>query len=137
MLPIPSLESVLDLPPAAPMIRMKRGFATDAPLESLTRSEEGLFSVEARETDRLELSLGTLPDSMKRAMRAVRYAGYLVAGEELRPLPIGSTLEPVTGNFSWMLGPGFIGDYDLMFVEKDAYGSARTFKVRVTVKPKF
>ena len=36
-----------------------------------------------------------------------------------------------------MPGPGFIGNYDLVFIEKDAYGSQRAIKVKVTIKPKF
>jgi len=65
------------------------------------------------------------------------YAGYMLVGEELRPLPIGSTLDPFIGTFSWMPGPGFVGAYDLMFVVKDATGSERAIKVKVTIRPKF
>jgi len=65
------------------------------------------------------------------------YSGFLIVGDELRPLPIGSTLDAGTGLFSWLPGPGFIGSYDLVFVEKNAFGTQRAAKVKVTIKPKF
>ena len=36
------------------------------------------------------------------------YAGYLVVNGELRPLPIGSSLDPA-GTFFWQPGPGYFG----------------------------
>jgi hypothetical protein len=71
------------------------------------------------------------------ARKEATYAGYMIAGEELRPLPIGSTLDPKTGVFSWIPGPGFIGSYDLVFVGKDANSSQRLIKVKVTIRPKY
>jgi hypothetical protein len=48
-----------------------------------------------------------------------RWEGYLIVGDELRPLPIGSTLDPIVGIFSWLPGPGFLGDYRLVFVSRE------------------
>jgi hypothetical protein len=47
-----------------------------------------------------------------------RYEGYLIVGDELRPLPIGSTLDADTGIFSWQPGPGFLWDFRLVFVDR-------------------
>ncbi|MCX6563281.1 MAG: SBBP repeat-containing protein, partial [Candidatus Aminicenantes bacterium] len=74
---------------------------------------------------------------MREGVEADKYSGYFVAGGELRPLPIGSTLDARTGAFSWMPGPGFSGAYDFVFVEKDASGPTRSIKVKVTIRPKF
>jgi len=46
------------------------------------------------------------------------YYGYQVVGSQLRPLPIGSTLDREKGIFYWQPGPGFIGEYRLVFIEK-------------------
>jgi len=61
----------------------------------------------------------------------------MVVAGELRPLPIGSTLDALSGMFSWMPGPGFLGSYNLVFVVKDAFGMARRIPVRVRISPKF
>ena len=45
-------------------------------------------------------------------------AGYLVVGEQLRELPIGSTLDKENGIFYWQPGPGFIGEYRFVFINK-------------------
>jgi len=61
----------------------------------------------------------------------------LRVGDELRPLPIGSTLDSHTGIFSWLPGPGFLGTYDLIFLVKGDPCGGRKIPVRLTVKPKF
>ena len=48
-----------------------------------------------------------------------RWEGYLIVGDELRSLPIGSTLDAVAGIFSWLPGPGFLGDYRLVFIDRE------------------
>ena len=48
---------------------------------------------------------------------APSYAGDLKVGEELRPLPVDSTVDPEKGIFYWKAGAGFIGQYELVFTE--------------------
>ncbi|MCX6584333.1 MAG: hypothetical protein NT166_29515 [Candidatus Aminicenantes bacterium] len=45
--------------------------------------------------------------------------GYMVVGNRLRPLPVGSTLDMQTGTFYWHPGPGFLGKYHLVFLHHD------------------
>ena len=61
--------------------------------------------------------------------------GYLKSGENYRPLPIGSSIED--GIFHWIPGPGFLGDYDLVFVGKDNDGASITKSLRIRIQPKF
>jgi hypothetical protein len=35
------------------------------------------------------------------------YTGFLVIGDQLKSLPIGSTLDTKNGIFTWQPGPGF------------------------------
>ncbi|MCX6563415.1 MAG: hypothetical protein NTU60_07395, partial [Candidatus Aminicenantes bacterium] len=67
----------------------------------------------------------------------VRYSGYQIVGDQLRPLPIGSTLDPLTGTFSWLPGPGFVGAYDLVFIREAGSGMKRRIPIKVTIGPKF
>jgi hypothetical protein len=46
------------------------------------------------------------------------------------PLPIGSTLRG--GRFYWQPGPGFLGDYDLVFER----ANSAPYRVRVVTHPK-
>ncbi len=48
--------------------------------------------------------------------------GLMRVGEENRPLPIGSTIDRLTGIFYWQPGPGFYGDFNLVFILEDNKG---------------
>jgi hypothetical protein len=59
--------------------------------------------------------------------------GYLMVGNELRPLPVGSTLDAETGTFYWLPGPAFAGDFRLVFVMEDEQGSRTRRDVMVKI----
>jgi hypothetical protein len=65
------------------------------------------------------------------------YYGYLVVGAELKPLPIGSTLDSERGIFYWQPGPGFLGSYDFVFVKEDFSGFSTRRRLRLIIYPKF
>ncbi|MCX6561798.1 MAG: BACON domain-containing protein [Candidatus Aminicenantes bacterium] len=114
-------------------IHARRGFNRSLPPESvIPRPGEGtLFAT--LELERLEILLDDhaleVDANRRTAERAGltsvlpighRYEGYLIVGDELRPLPIGSTLDANTGIFSWLPGPGFLGNYRLAFVDRES-----------------
>jgi sugar lactone lactonase YvrE len=73
--------------------------------------------LEIEEVGRIEIPLGAI-------------SGYqLVAGKRV-PLPIGSSLNG--GVFYWQPGPGFLGDYTLVFERPDGTEA----QVRVKIRPK-
>ena len=84
-----------------------------------------LFSME--EISYLRLNL--VPDDQSTR----KYSGYLQVGNALRALPAGSTLDTRNGVFYWQPGPGFLGDYDLVFVDEV---SGRRRLVRVSIIPR-
>jgi hypothetical protein len=86
----------------------------DEPLAPV-RSE--VSSVETEELGRIELSLGAP-------------AGHLLVGGEQRPLPIGSSIKD--GTFYWEVGPGFLGEYQLLFERP----GGTPVPVRITVHAK-
>ena len=63
------------------------------------------------------------------------YDGYLVVGDQLRELPIGSTLDKERGVFYWQPGPGFVGEYHFVFIEKDNSGQFTRQDIVVNIKP--
>jgi hypothetical protein len=62
--------------------------------------------------------------------------GYMVVGNELRELPIGSTLDKEKGVFYWQPGPGFVGEYRFLFIGKDENGQFTKKNIIVNIKPK-
>ena len=124
---IPTIESLSNLPLSFDPLNIKRGFNLTAPPETVIPDTYGSIHIEIREVERVEIDLG----------KGTSYRGSLVVGGQLRPLPIGSTLDPFTGTFSWLPGPGFIGAYDLVFIREAGSGMIRRIPIKVTIKPKF
>jgi len=122
-----SYEFVMNLPVSFEPRKAKRDFSIKAEPEVLQPDNYGTMHIEMKEIERVEMELG----------RGKGYRGYLVVGEELRPLPIGSTLDSKTGRFSWMPGPGFIGTYELLFLQTDGLGITRRIPIRILIAPKF
>jgi uncharacterized repeat protein (TIGR01451 family) len=91
----------------------------DEPIDVAALAIAGIeaYSVSIVELERIELPVGA-------------NNGYLLVNGDRRPLPTGSTLRG--GRFYWQPGPGFLGDYDLLFEQP----GSRSFLVHVAVQPK-
>jgi hypothetical protein len=129
-------------------VRVKRGYNLEALAEVIFPDAKGVITVEAREVDRIEVALSenaaseSLPDRVRGSEKPSRtsdhnYIGYLVVGNQLRPLPIGSTLDSGHGVFSWQLGPGFVGEYNFVFMSQDRSGTKNKKNIRVRILPAF
>jgi hypothetical protein len=104
-------------------IEARRGYALDASFRRYETDPDGRAIVQSEELDRIELKTHGATE------------GYLVSGEALRPLPIGSRLDPVAGTFTWQPGVGFVGSYDLAFIRYSG-GHILRQDVRVVLNPK-
>ena len=122
-----SYESVVNLPVSFELRKIKRGFSLKTEPEIAQPDNYGTLHVEIKEVERIEVNLG----------KGRGYRGYLVIGEELRPLPIGSTLDSSKGTFSWLPGPGFVGKYEMVFLKEDGLGITKRIPIEVVIKPKF
>jgi len=132
-----TIETLSNLLPSFDPLAVKRGFDMTAPPETMIPDNFGSIHIEMKEVERVEIELGGNPDSSATMSEAPRYEGYLRVGDILRPLPLGSTLDPSTGRFSWLPGPGFIGSYDLVFLKTDGFGITRRISIRVMIRPKY
>ncbi|MCX6584482.1 MAG: Ig-like domain-containing protein [Candidatus Aminicenantes bacterium] len=114
-------ESRRGAPPCAPV------FDTYSPvLDSYSPTFDELISVEIQELARVEINLSD---------EGV-FEGYSVVGDQLRELPIGSTLDKENGIFYWQSGPGFVGEYRLLFIGRDNNGQQTRKNIVVNIKPK-
>ena len=92
------------------------GMAAPAETTSHAALRNTARSIDLQELDRIELEVGA-------------DTGYLLVNGERRALPIGSTLKD--GVFYWQAGPGFLGEYQLVFERT----GTQSMRVNVTVRP--
>jgi hypothetical protein len=85
-------------------------------LAPLVVDHDGTIRIDVDELGHIELPLGAT-------------SGYALVNSERTALPIGSTLQ--NGIFYWQLGPGFLGDYPMIFERPDG----TDVRVRVSVRP--
>ncbi|MCP5053024.1 MAG: DUF4091 domain-containing protein [bacterium] len=64
----------------------------------------------------------------------LRVQGFQLIDGRYSRLPIGSTLDPDRGIFSWLPGPGFVGEYEFLFKSAELREER---KVRIVITPKF
>lgn len=111
-------------------ILLKRGYNRHTDPQAIHPDEKDTITIEIEELERFEMRLAPGNTS------SGRYTGYLVVGKSLKALPIGSTLDPVRGVFSWQPGPGFIKNYRLIFIEETAAGYIAGKNVLIMITPK-
>jgi hypothetical protein len=122
-----ALAAAVDQAPGAfTAIRGRRGSNLDAPLEAYA-VDGGRVTVRAEELDRIELHLKGVESAV---------TGYLRVAGALAPLPIGSALNAQTGVFTWGPGVGFVGTYDLVFVQWSHGQAVARQDVRIVLNPK-
>ena len=119
-------------------LHVRRGFDLNQPPETVFPGKDGRVDVDIRELERIAVYLDSdavsFPNPMSsRFDEGERYAAFLVVGDELRPLPIGSTFDAERGTLVWQPGPGFLGDYQFILMDLTA-GSKRNFKIRIRPK---
>jgi len=102
--------------PAISMEGTNRTPQVNQQLAPLAVDNEGTVSLEVEELSRIELPLGAT-------------SAYLLVGDQRTALPIGSALQ--NGVFYWQLGPGFLGDYPMVFERPDG----TSLRLRVRVRP--
>lgn len=56
-------------------------------------------------------------------------------GDTLKPLPIGSTFDRENAIFYWIPGPGFLGTYELVFIETCPFQAMKK-TVEITILPR-
>lgn len=146
-------------------VYVKKGYRPVVLAEAVFPDADGVINVEVREVDRVEVALSegkvgerlmeeTREGKKEASLRAGKdekirvqnrrkrsliagqgFIGYFVVGDELRPLPIGSTFDSEHGVFSWQPGPGFIGEYSFVFVSKGGSGAESKKNINVKIRP--
>ncbi len=112
----------------------RKDFRPAGELEKRSPDENGKIAISLPQLKRLVLELDGVGDD-DGSTASNSYSGYTVVGNELRPLPVGSTLDGRKGMFYWLPGPGFLGEYRLAFVKDGGHkGKGKKQVTYVTVK---
>ncbi len=124
-----NLQQISSLPEdSAEPIYFSKGFYSDNECSELLPDEKGNHPLSLKELERVEIQLGQTYADIQ---------GYLINGNLLHKLPIGSTLDKKSGTFSWSPGPGFLGSYSLVFVLTETNGLSFKKSVEIKIEPKY
>ncbi len=138
-------------------IRFGKGFNHYADMNSGKHYEKNFYPLTIKEDEPVKIYLGNtfidFDEKIKTRIESVserldtsgvnssihirHYSGYQVIGEQLKHLPIGSILDSDNGIFYWQPGPGFLGDYDLVFIIEDVDGKLTKKEIRLTIVSKY
>jgi len=108
-------------------VELKKGFPGRSSVEEVSPDARGCIHIRCKELERIELRVSPAGNKVE---------GYLVAGQRLRRLPIGSVLDSKTGTFSWIPGPGY-RNLPVGFCRDCCNGEQCRIEIMVTIVPKF
>ncbi|MCP5103494.1 MAG: hypothetical protein GY950_08955 [bacterium] len=106
-------------------VEIKTGYNRYAESQRIYPDDRGITRLEIRELERVEMRLSP------------GVVGYHVVGDQLKALPVGSTLDTFRGIFYWQPGAGFTGQYRFVFIEKDKNGNSLRRDMSITINPRF
>jgi hypothetical protein len=109
---------------------VKKGRESDTMPREVIPDEKGFRTIEIQGLERVVIELS--PGDTGRSV----FSGYLLEGDHLYPLPIGSTLDRERGIFYWCPGPGFIGEYRLVFIKAvdNEPGSSKMVTIKIVMR---
>jgi hypothetical protein len=110
-------------------VLVKYGYDEDIMANITSVDENGMNRMVFKELERIEIHLTDQPS------KGFTYTGFLRIGNRLLRLPIGSTLNPETGVFSWIPVPGHLGSFNLIFVETAADGTRTKKSIILEITP--
>jgi hypothetical protein len=113
-------------------IRISKGLDDNETSRILVPDNNGLTDLNINELERVVIQLDHESDQGESGNKAnYRYTGYLLVSDQLRPLPVGSTLDPDNGIFYWSPGPGFVGTYQLLFIKSIQCSNTNTPEIHL------
>ncbi len=121
--PGPPAKLFIDTTP----VGIVKGYEKDREFQTIYPDYNGNILIEINELERMEMYL----DNSRHSLFCF---GYHIVNHQLRPLPIGSTLDATRGIFYWQPGPGFTGEYQFVFFIKQENGQFHRKNITVKIK---
>jgi hypothetical protein len=120
-------------------IQVLKGFSKNKRFQKIYPGDKGRITVVIDELERLEVHLWgkrmLVPRWEGSDSSTLSWRGFQVIGEQLRSLPIGSRLDSEKGIFHWQPGPGFLGNYRLIFIKKGQQGNVIAKNIFIKIRP--
>ena len=96
------------------LVKVTKGYQKNAAPQTVYPGSDGNINIVIHELERVVIDFGARV-------------------QPLKSLPIGSTLDQAKGIFYWNPGPGFIGNYELIFTDK-LENSSRQINIKILPK---
>jgi hypothetical protein len=116
-------------------VEIIKGYKKDMEIQQIYPDDNGIITVEIQELEPLEVRL--FPVGAGGLAPLLGCTGCQVVGPQLRPLPIGSTLDTDRGVFYWQPGPGFVGQYRWVFIKNTINNKRNRRDIIVKILPKW
>ncbi|MCX6579156.1 MAG: Ig-like domain-containing protein [Candidatus Aminicenantes bacterium] len=121
-----SSSSIEDIPiNNSESLRIRKGF--DETIHDIAADEQGIYTIAIQELDPVEIDISGGNPIL---------TGYMRVGNQPRALPIGSSLDTNAGKFYWTPGPGFVGNYHFVFIERGCDNYPARKEIIVDIRPK-
>jgi hypothetical protein len=127
-------------------VYVKCGFRDDLPAETVFPETDGAIRIRIPDVSRVIIYLNenevwenaAEKDACSRRIRwgasnsfgTSRFEAYELVLDQLRPLPIGASFDSRDGVLYWQPGPGFLGEYQFVIVDKEKM-IRKTVKVKI------
>jgi hypothetical protein len=111
-------------------VKIRKGYKDIEP-RSIAPGAKGSIIIDIKELERLVIYFfepGSEPGRTANSNRTI---------QAISAIPIGSILDAGAGIFYWQPGPGFIGQYQLVFIEKEGTEPIHQKKIIINIYPKF
>jgi len=129
---VPGISHLDNIPVDFSMpVKAAKGFDENSEPQIISWDEQGMNRTTMEELDRIEIVLSDRTNA-----KGYSYSGYMLVGNRLSSLPVGSTLDREKGTFKWNPGAGFLGRYKLVFVETGPNREMNKKDVIVEILPK-
>jgi len=127
-------------------VTIKKGYNHCIEPKTCYPDENGIIIIEIKELEPIEIHLpgeaGKLSPllindlSYSSESLSPGWYGFQVVGSRLKTLPIGSTFDAINAIFRWQPGPAFLGDYELLFINRSKPGEIKQISITIRIKPK-
>ena len=120
-------------------VKIIKGYKKNSTPQTISPDENGIINIQIKELEPVGIDLenkGECAWSMGHGA-GKDWLGFQVYGDQLRALPVGSTLHSKRGIFYWQPGPGFLGEFPLVFIGKRESGEMTKKNIVIKIIPKF
>jgi len=126
-----TVQSTEHIPQSAEPLKIKKGYHLDRKSRRIYPGKNGSITINIKELERIEVNLHDGRGVGELAPLS-GCTGFLKVGSQLRNLPWGSGLDSKNGVFYWQPGPGYFGEYQLIFILREKTG--KLTKKSITIK---